>query len=214
MKDIISIIKQRRIKARITQEKIAEILEISTRHYQRIESGKIKLSFEHILKLSNILKIDLYTKYIEIYDKNFLNYITLLDKMFFMLKNNNLELIKALNNEISNNPLQFFDSDFGLQIEQLFLFSKGLELFYSNKTQLALTSIENSLKTLNQNFNIDSIDSFIYSNFEYTILYYLAIFNKEINKDIYKKIILFLNENISKLDFVYYNVIKEKSLLI
>jgi len=49
-----------------TQERIAEILGISARHWQRIENGKSSPSFELFKKIIKILKIE---------DKDIVKYI-------------------------------------------------------------------------------------------------------------------------------------------
>lgn len=51
-------IKEERKKRNMTQEKLAELLEISTEHLSRIETGSYRPSLILIEKLSDILNID------------------------------------------------------------------------------------------------------------------------------------------------------------
>lgn len=50
-------IKQARLSRGITQEKMAEILDISTTHYQNIEYGKYNIGYQHLEKISNMFQL-------------------------------------------------------------------------------------------------------------------------------------------------------------
>jgi transcriptional regulator with XRE-family HTH domain len=50
-------IKEHRIKLGLTQEKLAEELNISTRQLQRIEKDETKTTIDTLIKIKNILKI-------------------------------------------------------------------------------------------------------------------------------------------------------------
>jgi transcriptional regulator with XRE-family HTH domain len=51
-------IKKVRKQKRFTQEKLAEILEISTVYISQVENGKTKLSLEMLVRIANLLDID------------------------------------------------------------------------------------------------------------------------------------------------------------
>ena len=51
-------IKEYRLKLGLTQEQLAEKLEISTRHYQRIEADICSTTLEMLIKIIEILKIE------------------------------------------------------------------------------------------------------------------------------------------------------------
>ena len=51
-------IKEYRMKLGLTQEQMAEQLDISTRHYQRIEANICSTTIEMLIKLIEILKIE------------------------------------------------------------------------------------------------------------------------------------------------------------
>ena len=51
-------IKEYRLKLGLTQEQLAEKLEISTRHYQRIEADICSTTLEMLIKIIEILEIE------------------------------------------------------------------------------------------------------------------------------------------------------------
>ena len=51
-------IKEYRLKLGLTQEQLAEKLEISTRHYQRIEADIRSTTLEMLIKIIEILKME------------------------------------------------------------------------------------------------------------------------------------------------------------
>lgn len=48
-----------RLRANLTQEKMAELLDISIKHYSEVERGLKGLSVENLIKLSNLLDVSL-----------------------------------------------------------------------------------------------------------------------------------------------------------
>jgi len=50
-------IKQKRLKAGLTQEKLAEKAGLNYKFYQRVESGKSNLTLKTLSKISRVLKI-------------------------------------------------------------------------------------------------------------------------------------------------------------
>lgn len=52
-------IKQERKKHKLTQEQIAEMLDISIKHFSEVERGLTGLSIENLIKLSNILCVSI-----------------------------------------------------------------------------------------------------------------------------------------------------------
>lgn len=71
-------LKVERKKYHLTQENIAEMLDISVKHYSEVERGITGLSVENIIKISNILNLttDYLLKGITITDKDsFLNFL-------------------------------------------------------------------------------------------------------------------------------------------
>jgi len=70
-------LKVERKKYHLTQENIAEMLDISVKHYSEVERGITGLSVENIIKISNILNVttDYLLKGITVTDNNlFLNF--------------------------------------------------------------------------------------------------------------------------------------------
>ncbi len=72
-------LKNERRKYHLTQENIAEMLDISVKHYSEVERGITGLSVENIIKISNILNLttDYLLKGVTITDKDsFLNFLS------------------------------------------------------------------------------------------------------------------------------------------
>ena len=57
--DIGNRIRKQRQKLRITQEKLAEMAELSVQHMSGIENGKTKFSFQSILRIANVLGLSM-----------------------------------------------------------------------------------------------------------------------------------------------------------
>jgi len=55
--DIGSRIKTQRLKLKITQEKLAELTELSISHMSSIENGKTKLGLPTVIKIANALEV-------------------------------------------------------------------------------------------------------------------------------------------------------------
>ncbi|KGN80848.1 hypothetical protein HW49_04790 [Porphyromonadaceae bacterium COT-184 OH4590] len=92
-KDIITNILQIRIKKRLTQKDLSLSLGVSEATYNRIESGKITLSYSHIAKIARAFSmsvIDLIT-YPEVYQPAKSSYST---KVLVELDINNDEFVK------------------------------------------------------------------------------------------------------------------------
>ena len=51
-------IKEYRLKRGLTQEQLAEMLDISTRHLQRIEANKCSTKIEMLIKIIQVLNIE------------------------------------------------------------------------------------------------------------------------------------------------------------
>lgn len=62
-------IKNYRLKANLTQEKLAELLNISTRQLQRIEKDETKTTIAMLIKIKNMLNIP-NEEIIKIFDSN------------------------------------------------------------------------------------------------------------------------------------------------
>lgn len=62
-------IKNYRLKANLTQEKLAELLNISTRQLQRIEKDETKTTIAMLIKIKNMLNIP-NEEMIKIFDSN------------------------------------------------------------------------------------------------------------------------------------------------
>lgn len=52
-------IKEKRKSLKLTQEEIAEMLDISVKHFSEVERGLTGLSIENLIKLSNILGVSI-----------------------------------------------------------------------------------------------------------------------------------------------------------
>lgn len=52
-------IKEKRKSLKLTQERIAEMLDISVKHFSEVERGLTGLSIENLIKLSNILDVSI-----------------------------------------------------------------------------------------------------------------------------------------------------------
>jgi len=95
-------LKAERKKYHLTQENIAEMLDISVKHYSEVERGITGLSIENIIKISNILNVttDYLLKGITVTDNDsFLNFFNNLSNDDSMDLLNIINLIQKYKNK-------------------------------------------------------------------------------------------------------------------
>lgn len=92
-------IKKARLEKRLTQEKFAEILDLSVSFISQVEAGKKKLSLTRLIEVSNILEkpIDYFITGYEVQDNEYIiQIIKLLNQMSTTKQKLFLEILKLI----------------------------------------------------------------------------------------------------------------------
>ncbi|WP_411679600.1 helix-turn-helix domain-containing protein [Clostridium thailandense] len=100
-------IREERLKLKLTQEQLAESIDISNSYMGQIERGERSLTLETLIKLANRLSVTvdyLLQEYINLEDDNFINQLKqLIDGRNIKQKQMVLDVIKIMISHIDNN---------------------------------------------------------------------------------------------------------------
>ena len=210
-----TLLKNKRIDLRLTQNVVAELSGINISTVWRIEKGFVIPTLENIIKLSSVYKLDPYTIFESLYGDPlyiFNNFIIEAEKMIVSHNFNGINsLTLSLEEIISDSQNEFLTN----QAKQYKLFLEGVKLLNNNMFEKSKLLFIEALKILIKNFEINNFTDFNYSQFELRILLNLGLsLNKLGYYGYYKSIVEYCFYNIDESSTEYLVIVCNYCILL
>lgn len=204
-------IKNLRCSLAFTQEDVSNLSGVSIDTLRRIENGKVLLRYDTLVLLSHAYKVDLLQMLKSYSNSNELfNYYHRIDDLILEYDIQTLKSIKEDFKEFTDSSLKQ-DLIQPLIYTQFELFIEGIQYYFSNSTEKAITCLEASLSTINTSLNVSNLKAYKLTAFEMRIVLLIALSFAKTNK--ITKSTLLLEECLIQCNFDFHASYNEKLII-
>lgn len=208
-------LKNRRESIKLTQIEASNLMDINKSTLWRLENGYISPSFETILKISKVYKINT-NDIIEQLNNDplysFYNYENFLFEELALNTNNSTKEYANVIIDIGENSSNKYIKSMS---EQYYYFLIGVDYYRMNDYEAAINNYIKALKINIKDFNINDIYAFSYTNAELRILMNLSTAYYYVgNYELYGYILNFCNEAVDMFSSLYIHVKYSYSLFL
>lgn len=207
-------LKNRREGVKLTQIEASDLMDINKSTLWRLENGYISPSFETILKISKVYKIDI-NDIIESLSNDplysFFSYEKFLDEKIALNVN---ESTREYANDFKEIRCSS-SNEFIINIStQYYYFLIGVDYFRKKEYESSIEYYFKALKINLKDFDVNNIESFSYTNTELRILMNLSTAYYHIGEfKLYEHILGFCNEAVDLFSFLYIQIKYSYSIL-
>lgn len=198
-------VKELRKKQKLTQERVAELIEVHVDTIKRLESRSKLPSVNILERLSPVLKHDILDLLSKCRLDDFPQYEDIQNRLETKFSSNDFLTLDVELGELEALLPTVKNIFFAEQIEQLALLTKGVLLYKKEKkSDLALNTFVNALKVTARDFSLSKYKDFYYNSMEIRILMNIGfVYHQQDNLDEYIDIMEFCIDKVDENSAMY-----------